>query len=92
MATEAKKKDSAEKRHRQSLKARLRNRSAKTRIKTSVKSFETAVKSGDQTTSVEKYKEMVKLMDTAAGKKIFHKNTVARKKSRMSKLLKSLKA
>ncbi|OHD13577.1 MAG: 30S ribosomal protein S20 [Spirochaetes bacterium GWB1_48_6] len=92
MATEAKKKDSAEKRHKQNVKARLRNRSAKTRIKTAIKSFEGAVKTGDETTSVEKYKTMVKLMDTAAGKKIFHKNTVARKKSRMSKLLKSLKA
>lgn len=92
MATEAKKKNSAEKRLRQSLKARLRNRSAKTRIKTAVKAFEGAVKTGDSTASVESFKSVVKLMDTAAGKKIFHKNTVARKKSRLSKLLKSLKA
>jgi ribosomal protein S20 len=33
---------------------------------------------------------MVKMLDTAAGKGIFHKNTVARKKSRMSKLLNNL--
>ncbi len=36
------------------------------------------------------FSEMVKLMDTAAGKGIYHKNTVARKKSRMAKLLNSI--
>lgn len=51
-----------------------------------------AVKTGDKEAAEVKYKEMSKLMDTAAGKGIYHKNTVARKKSRMHKLLNSLSA
>jgi small subunit ribosomal protein S20 len=36
-------------------------------------------------------RETIKKLDTAAGKGIFHKNTVARKKSRMQKLFNTLK-
>ena len=49
-----------------------------------------AVKSGDKEAAEGKFVEMTRLMDTAAGKGIYHKNTVARKKSRMNKLLNSL--
>jgi small subunit ribosomal protein S20 len=51
-----------------------------------------AVKNNDKDAAEAKFAEMSKLMDTASGKGIFHKNTVARKKSRMSKLLNSLTA
>jgi len=83
---------SAAKRYKQSEKRRLRNRAAKSRVRTVTKSFMTAVKTGDKDAAEVKFKEMAKLMDTAAGKGIYHKNTVARKKSRMNKLLNSLSA
>lgn len=92
MANEEKKKDSAEKRHRQNLKARLRNRMAKSRIKTALKAFESAAKSGERTAAVTTFKAVVKLMDTAAGKKTLHKNTVSRKKSRLAKVLAAVQA
>lgn len=85
-------KSSAAKRHKQSENRRIRNRAAKSRVKTVTKSFMTAVKSGDKEAAEVKFKEMTKLMDTASGKGVYHRNTVARKKSRMNKLLNSLSA
>ena len=85
-------KSSAAKRHKQSEKRRIRNRVAKSKVKTVTKSFISAVNSGDKDTAEVKFKEMSKLMDTASGKGIYHRNTVARKKSRMNKLLNSLSA
>ena len=85
-------KGSAAKRHKQSEKRRIKNRAAKSRVKTVTKSFMSAVKSGDKDAAEVSYKEMTKLMDTASGKGIYHRNSVARKKSRMNKLLNSLSA
>lgn len=85
-------KGSAAKRHRQSLKRRLRNRTAKSEVRTSIKSFTAAVSSKDKDEADKAYKVVVKKMDTAAGKGIYHKNTVARKKSRLAKMLNRLSA
>ncbi|MDC7225269.1 MAG: 30S ribosomal protein S20 [Spirochaetales bacterium] len=84
--------NSAAKRYRQSEKRRIKNRAAKSQVKTVTKSFMAAVKSGDKEAAEVKYKEMAKLMDTASGKGVYHSNTVARKKSRMNKLLNSISA
>jgi small subunit ribosomal protein S20 len=51
-----------------------------------------AVKTGDKEAAGVNFSEMAKLMDSASGKGIYHRNTVARKKSRMNKLLNSLSA
>ena len=85
-------KGSTAKRHRQSEKRRVHNRAAKSKVRTVTKSFMLAVKAGEKETAEAKFMEMTKLMDTAAGKGIYHKNTVARKKSRMHKLLNTLSA
>ena len=85
-------KGTAAKRHRQSEKRRLRNRASKSRVRTVTKSFMLAVKNNDKVAAEAKFNEMSKLMDSASGKGVFHKNTVARKKSRMNKLLNSLSA
>ena len=82
--------NSAAKRHKQSEKRRIRNRAAKSRVRTVTKNFMAAVKSGDKDAAETSFKEMSKLMDTASGKGVYHKNTVARKKSRMNKLLNSV--
>ncbi len=85
-------KGSAAKRHRQSLKRRLTNRTAKSEVRTTIKSFTAAVSSEDKDEAAKAYKLVVKKMDTAAGKGIYHKNTVARKKSRLAKMLNRLSA
>ncbi len=85
-------KGSAAKRHRQSLRRRLRNRTAKSEVRTSIKNFTSAVSSEDKNEAEKAYKLVVKKMDTAAGKGIYHKNTVARKKSRLARMLNRLNA
>ena len=81
---------SAVKRQRQSEAHRLRNRIAKSAVRTQIKSFAQAVKLNQKETAHGEFAIMVKMLDTVARKGIYHKNTVARKKSRMSKLLHSL--
>ena len=93
----AKKISSAEKRHRQSEERRLRNKSVKSSVRTSVKKFVVlAQKSGNTPANVGEaevaLKDMIKNIDTAAQKGIIKKNTAARKKSRMQLLFNSIKA
>jgi small subunit ribosomal protein S20 len=93
----AKKKDSAQKRYRQSEERRLRNKAAKSSVRTSVKKFVLLTQKSSRgpvnTTDAEAaLKDMIKKIDTAAQKGIIKKNTAARKKSRMQKLFNSVKA
>jgi small subunit ribosomal protein S20 len=93
----AKKKSSAEKRHRQSEERRLRNKAVKSSVRTSAKKFVVlARKPGRSPEDVGKaeaaLKDMIKKIDTAAQKGIIKKNTAARKKSRMQRLYNSVKA
>ena len=85
-------KDQAAKRLRQSEKRRLRNRMTKSTILTARKRFQAAVKEKDQEKAQTEFVYVVKLLDTAAGKGMFHKKTVARKKSRLNKALNSISA
>ena len=80
----AKKKDSAEKRHRQSEVRRMRNKMAKSAVKTSVKKFVVLTDKKDPAAETA-LREMTKKIDTAARKGIIKKNAAARKKSRMQK-------
>lgn len=80
----------AAKRNRQSLKRRTHNRSIRSRVRTSIKAFETAVEKKDKAVAETTFVEFVKLIDTAAGKGLYHRNTAARKKSRMHKRLAAL--
>ncbi len=81
---------SAAKRHRQNETRRLRNRMAKSRIRSSNKKFTLAVKNGNKDEAAEEFRSFTKLLDTAASKGIYHKNTASRKKSRMNKLLNTI--
>lgn len=83
---------SAEKRIRQNEKRRVQNRNAKSTVRTSIKNFMSDVKKADKAAAEASFQNMVKLMDTAARKGVFHKKAVARKKSRLHKLLNNLKA
>jgi small subunit ribosomal protein S20 len=93
----AKKRSSAEKRHRQSEERRLRNKSVKSSVRTSAKKFVVlAHKSGQNPTELgvteAALKDMIKKLDTAAQKGVIKKNAAARKKSRMQRLFNSIKA
>ena len=93
----AKKKSSAEKRHRQSEERRLRNKSVKSSVRTSAKKFVAkAQKAGRNPTEIVEaetaLRDMIKKIDTAAQKGVIKKNTAARKKSRMQRLYNSIKA
>ena len=81
---------SAGKRHRQSLKRRERNKSVRSTVRTANRKFIEAVNAKDKEEAKKHLDSFAKLIDTAAGKKIYKKNTAARKKSRMQKLLNSL--
>jgi len=85
------KRSSAEKRHRQSEERRLRNKSAKSAVRTSVKKFVTLAQKKDSAGAEVALKEMIKKIDTAAGKGIISKNAAARKKSRMQRFYNTLK-
>jgi small subunit ribosomal protein S20 len=86
----AKKQTSAEKRHRQSEERRIRNKAVKTAVRTSAKKFTAAAVKKDASGAAPLLADLIKRLDTAAGKGIIPKNTAARKKSRMQKLYNSL--
>jgi len=75
---------SALKRHRQSLKARERNRMMKTRVKNAMKAVRTAIESQDQDAVTAALKAATTVLDKAASKKVVHWRTAARKISRLS--------
>lgn len=83
---------SAEKRQRQSEKRRLRNKSEKTAIRSTAKKVLVAAQGKDKAAAEAALKDMIKKIDTAAHKGIVKKNTAARKKSRMQRLVNALNA
>lgn len=81
---------SAEKRTRQNEKRRLRNKSAKSAIRTASKQVVAAAQEKNAAEAKTALQDMIKRIDTAARKGIVKKNTAARKKSRMQKLVNKL--
>lgn len=64
----------------------MRNKSAKSSVRTSVRKYVEAVHAKDSELASQLLRALVKELDTAAGKGILSKNSVSRKKSRMMKL------
>lgn len=81
---------SAQKRHRQSLKRRMVNRSRKSTIKTFSKKAVAAVAEGADVAAAQSKAES--LIDKAAKGSTLHKNAAARKKSRLAKAINKAKA
>jgi small subunit ribosomal protein S20 len=81
---------SAEKRIRQTPKRTLRNRARVSEIKTEVKKAETAIASGDKAAALAALKAAQPAMQRGVTKGVMHRNTVARKISRLTKRLKAL--
>jgi len=66
-----------------------RNRRVKSTVKTAVKKFQEAAGKGLENTR-ETYEKAQKTLDKAVTKGVLHKNSAARKKSRLAKKLNSL--
>jgi small subunit ribosomal protein S20 len=78
---------SAKKRIRQSVKRRARNRYRKEQIKETVKTFTAALTSAAFDKAETALREVTKRLDKVAAKGTIHKNTAARKRSRLARRL-----
>lgn len=63
----------------------LRNKMIKSKVKTLVKKVDAAVAANDKATATAALAEAVVAIDKAAAKGVYHKNTAARKVSRITK-------
>lgn len=67
-----------------------RNKSIKSAVKTSIKKVEVAVAAKDKEAAVAALQNAISTIDKAATKGVYHKNTAARKVSRLSKAVNTL--
>ena len=65
----------------------LRNKMIKSEFKTAIRTFNTAVESGDKSKAEETFRVAVKKIDQACSKGVIKKNTASRKKSALAKTL-----
>lgn len=66
-------------------KARLRNKSVRSSIKTTLRKFRDALTAGDAAVISSELRSASKALDIAVAKGVLHKNTAANKKSSMAK-------
>ena len=78
------------KRNRQNEVRRLRNKQARSEIQTRTKTVLAAAQGGEET--AESLKAAIKRIDSAVSKGVLHKNTAARKKSRLVKRVRALES
>ena len=71
-------------------KARIRNISYKSKVRTAMKKVEAAVKAGKKDEAVALLNAATSLLDRSVVKGIFHFKTVAREKARLTNLVNSL--
>ena len=77
----------AAKRHRQNIKRRIRNRMVKSELRTNMRKFLELVQNRAQEDAKKQYVSVASLLDRAVSKGVLHKNTAARKKQRLHKVL-----
>ena len=82
---------SAQKRLRQNEASRLRNRTAKSAIRTQLRKVREAVAAGDVATAEQEYRRAAHALDRAGQKRIIHRNKAGRTKSRLQRLIKAAK-
>jgi small subunit ribosomal protein S20 len=66
-------------------KARLRNKSVKSSVKTAIRKFREAAEAGEKDTAIELMRDAGRKLDKAASKGVIHANQAANKKSAMAK-------
>lgn len=74
---------SAEKSMKKSNQRRIRNKSVKSRLRTGTVKFERAVERGDREEAGKELDAVARMLHQAADKGIIHKNTAARRLSRL---------
>lgn len=77
------------KRNRQNERARVRNKAARSAIKTAMKRFDVAVDAGDTDAAQAAYTSAASKLDRAASRRIVHPNFAANHKSKMARRLQS---
>jgi small subunit ribosomal protein S20 len=80
------------KRNRQNEKARLRNKSVKSSLKTVIRKFNEASEAGDLETASTLLRDASRQLDKAASKGVIHKNQAANRKSAIAKRITSISA
>jgi small subunit ribosomal protein S20 len=78
---------SAKKRDRQNEKRRSRNRARKEQVKVQTKAFLGALAGGDLEKAEQELRKTASKLDSVADRGTMHKNTAARKRSRLAKRL-----
>ena len=81
---------SQKKRIRTNEKARLRNKDAKSSLKTAIRKFREAADAGDATADAALAREANRALDKAASKGVIHQNQAASRKSAISKRVAAL--
>ncbi len=66
-------------------KARLRNKAVRSQLKTAVRTFREATKSGDQEAATKALANASRRLDKAVSKGVIHRNQAANRKSSMAK-------
>lgn len=80
----------ARKRARQATKQRAHNMGLRSTLRTAIKKVRKAIGAGDKAAAQAAFTENQGIIDSIADKKVVHKNTVARYKSRLSAAIKAL--
>jgi small subunit ribosomal protein S20 len=73
------------KRNRQNEKARLRNKSVKSSLKTAIRKFHEAAATGDAEATTALLRDATRKLDKAVSKGVIHKNQAANRKSAITK-------
>ena len=81
---------SQQKRNRTNERARLRNKSVKSSLRTAVRHFREAAESGEKDKAAELLVSTSRQLDKAASKGVIHKNQAANKKSALAHALQKL--
>lgn len=81
---------SAMKRIRTNEKRRVRNAAVRSAVRGSIKTSRTAIESGQADQARETLQRTIQTLDKAVTKGVIHKNTAARKKSRLTRQLNAL--
>ena len=76
--------DSALKAHRQNVKHRDHNRQLRTRLRSALRDIRAAIDSEDPTKVKDAMRSTISLVDKMAAKKLIHRNTAGRYKSRLA--------
>lgn len=80
----------ARKRARQAVQRRAHNMSLRSELRTAIKKVRKAILAGDKAAAQAVFNESQSTIDSIADKRIIHKNSAARYKSRLSAAIKSL--